>query len=195
MGKTNGEGAWRKMNFHKRALIALLFQFVDINLGQFDILPDFIGYLIMVFAFSKLTIPYAKMGMYSAVLLSIQSFIELFQPKTQGIYLYEPVNLWLQVVMIVIGLLYIVYLACIFSISKEILQGETRNFPKLFIGMHILSLLLTSVGIHLNYDEVDDFVLIWLGIYLLFYIYFIGYLWRRKNREKSLEKKDRGEQQ
>lgn len=178
------------MNFHKRALIALLLQFIDINLGEFDILPDFIGYLIMVFAFSKLTIPYAKMGMYCAVLLSIHSFIEIFQPKTQGLYLYEPVNLWLQVVMIIIGLLYIVYLACIFYASKEILQDETRIFPKLFIGMHILSLLLTSVGIHLNYDEVEGFILIWIGIYLLFYIYFIGYLWRRKNRERSLQKKD-----
>lgn len=175
------------MNFHKRVLIGVLIQFIDINLNGFDIIPDFIGYLIIAFAFSKLIIPYAAIGMYCAVILAFASFIEIFQPTTQTMYLYEPGSLLIQSVMIVMGLFQIFYLACIFYVSKEILNDEKSWFPKLFIGLHILSQLFMSIAIHFNYNQVEDFIFPGVGIYLFFYIGFIVFLWRRKNWEQALQ--------
>lgn len=179
------------MNFHGRILIGMVFQFVDINLNGIDIIPDVIGFLIAVFAFSKVQVPYATMGMYCAVLLTVQAFFEIFQPKAQGLSILEPTSLWLQLMMSVMGLLYIVFLACIFNVSKELVHAKKSIFLKLFIGMHILTLLLISVGIHLNINEVDDYLPIWFGIYFLFYLYFCGFLWRREYIELELQKKNK----
>jgi len=178
------------MNFHGRILIGMVFQFVDIDLNGIDIFPDVIGYLIVVFAFSRVQVPYATMGMYCAVLLTVNAFFEMFQPKALGLSIVEPTSLWMQLVMSVMGLLYIVFLACIFSVSKELVQTKKSIFPKLFIGMHILTLLFISVGIHLNVNDVEDYLLIWFGIYFLFYLYFCGFLWRREYIELELQKKD-----
>ncbi|MCH7323385.1 hypothetical protein LZ480_16035 [Solibacillus sp. MA9] len=179
------------MNFHRRIVISMLFLFIDFNINGFDIIPDFIGYVIVAFAFSKLTVPYAAVGMYCAVPLMINSFVELFLPKTQGLYLYEPVAFPMQVVQIAIGLLYIFYLACIFSVSKEIVPTKKSIFPKLFIGLHLLTQLLISVGIHLNINEVENYIPIWIFIYLLFYVFFFGFLWRREYIELELQQKNK----
>ncbi|WP_274310119.1 hypothetical protein [Solibacillus daqui] len=179
------------MNFHRRIVIGVLFQLIDLNISGIDIIPDFIGYLITGFALSKLKVPYAAMGMYCAVLLTVSSFVELFLPKTQGMYLYEPVAFPMQVVTIAIGLLHIFYLACIFSVSKEIVPTKKNVFPMLFIGMHLLTQLLISVGIHLNVNEVENYIPIWIFIYLLFYVFFFGFLWRREYIELELQQKNK----
>ncbi len=88
------------MNFHKLVLIGLLFQFLDINIGGIDIIPDFVGFIIIAYAFSKIKVPYAALGMYCSVILSISSFIEMWQQTTS---FYESTNLWVQIIVIVIG--------------------------------------------------------------------------------------------
>ena len=81
------------MNFHKLVLIGLLFQFLDINIDVVDIMPDFVGLIIVAYAFSKIKVRYAALGMYCSVLLSISSFIEMFQEKTQTTSFYGAVDL------------------------------------------------------------------------------------------------------
>ena len=62
------------MNFHKLVLIGLLLQFFDINIVGIDIIPDFVGFIIIAYAFSKRKVRYAALGMYCSVILSIASF-------------------------------------------------------------------------------------------------------------------------
>ena len=174
------------MNFHKLVLIGLLFQFLDLNIGRIDIVPDFVGFIIITYAFSKITVPYATLGMYCSVILSISSFIEMFREKTQTTSLYEPVDLWMQLLLIVIGLVNILYFACIFYVSKEILKMDNDTFPKLFIGAQILMQLVVAFGMHLPLDEVGVFLIPIVFVLFFFYIYFVVFLWKRKNIEKKM---------
>lgn len=170
------------MKFHELILIGLLFQFFDINFGAFDIIPDFIGFLIIVNAFSKVHAQYANLGMLCAALLSITSIIGMAQPK-----LFAPsASLSLQIFTILIGLLTILYLACIFSVSKEILRGEESMFPTLFISAQLIVQLFSSIGMHLDVNLYENFVIATSVLLFGFYIYFIVFLWKRKNKENAL---------
>lgn len=170
------------MKFHELILIGLLFQFFDINFGPIDIIPDFIGYLIIVNAFSKVKAQHAKLGMFSAALLSIPSIIGIVQPE----FFAPSANLALQIASIFIGLLTILYIACIFSVSKEILHGEESLFPTLFISAQLLAQLFTSIGMHLAVDLYEGFLIFTSILLFGFYIYFIVFLWKRKNKENAL---------
>ena len=174
------------MNFHKLVLIGLLFQFLDINIGVVDIMPDFVGLIIIAYAFSKIKVPYAALGMYCSVLLSISSFIEMFQEKTQTSSFYEVGDLWMQILFIVIGLVDILYLACIFYVSNKIVKIESSVFPTLFISAQILVQLFTSFGMHLPFDVLEGLTISMLILFFFFYMYFIVFLWKRKNIEKKM---------
>lgn len=176
------------MNFHKLVLIGVLFQFLDINIGVIDIIPDFIGFIIIAYAFSKIKVPYAALGMYCSVLLSITAFLEMFQEKTQSFSVYEAVNLWVQILFIVIGLVDILYFACIFYVSNKIVKIENSIFPILFISAQILVQLFTSLGMHLPFNVLEGFIMSMLILFIFFYIYFVVFLWKRKNMEKSIWK-------
>lgn len=173
------------MNFHKLVLIGLLFQVFDINI-VIDIIPDFVGFIIIAYAFSKRQVPYAKLGMYCSVILSIASFIEMFQGKTQIVSLYEAVDLWMQILFIVMGLITILHFACIFYVSNKIVKIENGVFPILFISAQILVQLFTSLGMHLPFDVLEEFSLSMLVLFFFFYIYFVVFLWKRKNTEKKM---------
>ena len=170
------------MNFHKLIIIGVLFQFFDINFGTFDIFPDFIGFIIIVYAFSKVEAQYAKLGTLCATVLAITSLMGLGLPE-----MFVPsANLALQIVTILNGLLTILYLACIFSVSKEILRGEESMFPTLYINLQLIFLLFSSVGMHFPVEVYEILVLL-IGVLLFaFYIYFIIFLWKRKNKESAL---------
>ena len=101
------------MNFHKLILIGTIFIFFDINIG-IDFVPDFVGFIIVAYAFSKQNIPYATLGLSCSLLLTVSSFIEMFQVQTQSFYFYGYVELWMQLVYIVVGLINILYFASIF---------------------------------------------------------------------------------
>ena len=174
------------MNFHKLVLISLLFQFLDINIGGIDIMPDFVGFIIVAYAFSKIKVRYAALGMYCSVILSISSFVEIFQEKTHTTSFYGAVDLWLQILFIVIGLVDILHLACIFYVSNKIVKIESSVFPTLFISAQILVQLFTSLGMHLPFDVLEQFTISMLIIFFFFYIYFIVFLWKRKNIEKKM---------
>ena len=174
------------MNFHKLVLIGLLFQFLDLNIGRIDIIPDFVGFIIITYAFSKIKVPYAALGMYCSVILFISSFLEMFQEKTHTTSFYGTVDLWLQIVFIVIGLVNILQIACVFYVSNKIVKIENSIFPTIFISAQILVQLFTSLGMHLPFDVLEEFVLSMLVLFFFFYIYFIVFLWKRKNIEKNM---------
>lgn len=171
------------MNFHKLILIGLLFQVFDINIVGIDIIPDFVGFIIMVYAFSKRTVRYAKLGMYCSLILSIASFIEIWQ---QTISFYESTNLWAQIVVIVISSINILSIACIFYVSKEIVKMDNGVFPKLFIGLQLFLHLFNTFAMHLPGYELGFVSIVIMLILLFFYIYFVVFLWKRKNIEKKM---------
>lgn len=181
------------MNFHKLVLIGLLFQFLNINIDRIDLMPDFVGYIIIAYAFSKIKVRYAALGMYCSVILSISSFIEMFQEKTHTTTFYGAVDLWLQIVFIVIGLLDILQLACIFYVSNKIVKIESSVFPTVFISAQILVQLFTSLGMHLPFDVLEQFTISMLILFFFFYIYFVVFLWKRKNIEKKMYKEIQAE--
>ena len=174
------------MNFHKLVLIGLLFQFLNINIDRIDLMPDFVGYIIIAYAFSKIKVRYAALGMYCSMILSISSFIEMFQEKTHTTTFYGAVDLWLQIVFIVIGLLDILQLACIFYVSNKIVKIESSVFPTVFISAQILVQLFTSLGMHLPFDVLEGVTISMLILFFFFYIYFVVFLWKRKNIEKKM---------
>lgn len=173
------------MNFHKLILIGLLFQFLDINIG-IDLIPDFIGFIIIAYAFSKADVPYAALGMYCSIILSISSFIEMFLEKTQTFSLYEAVDLWVEILFIVVGLVNILYFACIFYVSNKIVKIENHIFPKVFIGAQILMQLFYSFGMHLPFNEFGYSLIPAAIVLLVLIIYFVVFLWKRKNIEKKM---------
>ncbi|MBD8032507.1 MULTISPECIES: hypothetical protein [Solibacillus] len=173
------------MNFHKLIIIGILFQFFDINFGTFDIFPDFIGFIIIVYAFSKVEAQYAKLGAICATVLAITSIIGIVQPE-----MFVPsTNLTFQIVAILNGLLSILYLSCIFSVSKEILRGEESMFPRLYISLLLLFQLFTYIGIHFAVDLYEIILLATNVLLFCFYIYFIVFLWKRKNKENRLSRR------
>ena len=174
------------MNFHKLVLIGLLLQFLDFNINSIDLIPDFVGFIIIAYAFSKVKVPYAALGMYCSVILSISSFMEMFQEKTQTTSFYGAVDLWLQILFIVIGLIEILQLACIFYVSNKVVKIESSIFPTIFISAQILVQLFTSLGIHLHFDVLEGFIISMLILFFFFYMYFVIFLWRRKNIEKKM---------
>lgn len=174
------------MNFHKLVLIGVLFQFIDINIG-IEILPDFIGFLIIAYAFSKVAVSYGKLGMYCSIVLSISSFFDMFLQNNQGIYLYEA-DFWIQLVNLAVSLFTIIYFACIFIVSNEILKIKKSSFPKIFIGAQIVMELLIAAGMHIPFNELELFYILILIPFFFLYIAFILFLWKRKNVEKELYK-------
>ena len=176
------------MNFHKLVLIGLLFQFLDFNISSIDLIPDFVGFIIVAYAFSKVKVPYAALGMYCSVLLSISSFMEMFQGKTQTTSFYGAVDLWLQILFIVIGLIEILQLACIFYVSNKAVKIESSIFPTLFISAQILMQLVFAFGIHAPFDNAGIFLIPIVFIFFFFYMYFVIFLWKRKNIEKKMYK-------
>ena len=181
------------MNFHKLVLIGLLFQFFDINIVGIDIIPDFVGFIIITYAFSKIKVPYAALGMYCSVILSISSFLEMFQEKTHTTPFYGAVDLWLQILFIVISLVDILHLACIFYVSNKVVKIENSVFPTIYISAQILVQLFTSFGMHLPFDVLEGFTISMLILFFFFYIYFIVFLWKRKNIEKKMYKEIQAE--
>ena len=173
------------MNFHKLILIGTIFIFLDINIG-FDVVPDFVGFIIVAYAFSKINVPYATLGLSCSLLLMLSSFIEMFQVQTQSIYFYGYVNFWMQFVFIAIGLVTILYYACIFYVSNKMLKIENSIFPKVFIGAQILIQLFTTLGLYLPYDVLMSFTLLIFILYFFIYIYYFVFLWKRKNMEKGI---------
>ena len=171
------------MNFHKLVLIGLLFQFLDINISGIDIIPDFVGLIIIAYAFSKIKVPYAALGMYCSVILSVSSFIDIWQQTTS---FYESTNLWAQIMVIVISSINVLHFACIFYVSKESLKMENGLFPKLFIGSQIIMQLVSAFGMHFPFDEAGIFLIPIVFILFFFYIYFVVFLWKRKNIEKKM---------
>lgn len=170
------------MNFHELILIGLLFQFFDINI-VIDIIPDFVGFIIIAYAFSKRKVPYAALGMYCSVILSIASFIEMWQQTTS---FYESTNLWAQIIVIIISSINILSIACIFYVSKEILKMDNGVFPKLFIGLQLFLHLFNTFAMHLPGYELGLVSIVIMLILFFFYIYFVVFLWRRKNIEKNM---------
>ena len=177
------------MNFHKLVLIGLLFQVFDINI-VIDIIPDFIGFIIIAYAFSKRKVRYASLGMYCSVILTISSFIEMWQ---QTISFYESTNLWVEIIAVVISSVNILYFACIFYVSKEILKIDNGIFPKLFIGAQILMQLVVTFSMHFPFDKAGLFLIPIVFILFFFYIYFVVFLWKRKNIEKKIYKEIQAE--
>ena len=174
------------MNFHELILIGLLFQFFDINIVGIDIIPDFVGFIVITYAFSKIKVPYAALGMYCSVILFISSFLEMFQEKTQTSSFYEAGDLWMQILFIVIGLVDILYLACIFYVSNKIVKIESSVFPTVFISAQILVQLFTSFGMHLPFDVLEGVTISMLLLFFFFYMYFVLFLSNRKNIEKKM---------
>ena len=173
------------MNFHKLVLIGFLFQVFDINI-VIDIIPDFVGFIIIAYAFSKRQVCYATLGMYCSVILSIASFIEMFQGKTQTFFSYEAFNLWMEILAIVISLINILYLACIFYVSNQVVKIESNVFPTLFIGAQIVVQLLPSLWMHLPFGVLDWFILFMVLLFFCFIIYYFIFLWKRKNIENKM---------
>lgn len=170
------------MNFHEFILIGVLFQFFDINIGTFDVIPDFVGFLMIAYAFSRAKARYAKLGMWCAAMLSISSLVEVVWPSL----LEDSVNLWLQILAIILGLVTILYFACIFSVSKDILQGEDSRFPIVFISVQLVVELFTSIGMHLSLGISEGLMIVVMVLLFGFYIYFIVFLWQRVKRERVL---------
>ena len=173
------------MNFHKLVLIGLLFQVFNINI-VIDIIPDFIGFIIVAYAFSKRKVRYAALGMYCSVILSIASFIEMVQGKTQTVFSYEAFNLWMEILAIVISLITILYFACIFYVSNRIVKIESTIFPTIFISGQIVVQLLPSLWMHLPFGALNWLILFMVLLFFCFVIYFVIFLWKQKNIEKKM---------
>ncbi|MER2128956.1 hypothetical protein [Solibacillus sp.] len=178
------------MNFHKLVFIGLLFQFFDFKFGSFDIMPDFIEYVIVAYAFSKLDYRYAKEGFISALLLMIFSFFNIFNPSLLDINTGS--NLF-TITSIVFGMLQIFYFACIFAVSNQIVQDSSRKFPTVFLAGIIIVNLIASLSIHLSVNLASTLVLLSMVAFFICYMYLFIFLWKRiglqdkKQAEKSTD--------
>ena len=92
-----------------------------------------------------------------------------------------------------IGLIEILQLACIFYVSNKVVKIESSIFPTIFISAQILVQLFTSLGIHLPFDVLEGFIISMLILLFFFYMYFVIFLWRRKNIEKKMYKEMQAE--
>lgn len=176
------------MNFHKLVFIGLIYQFFDFDINGFDILPDFIEYAIVAYAFAKLNYRYAKVGKLTSLLLMILSFISIFTPEV-----IESTSASLA--FTVSGTLFVVmnifYFACIFAVSNQLVQDSSRKFPKVFIALLILTSFSVSLAVHLPVNAGNTLLLVTLGVSLIGYIYLFVFIWKRiafedaKRAEKS----------
>lgn len=174
------------MNFHKRVFIGALFQILDINIGTFDILPDFVGFLIVAYAFSKMNFPYASAGTIFSISLAALSVISIFRPFNMNLVMNPSYDLNMQLVSVAFGMLNIGYFACVFAVSKEIVRGDSSRFPQLFIGFELFAQLWTSLVIHVLGNVLLASGMFILMLSIILHIYFFIYIWKRKKLEDEL---------
>lgn len=171
------------MNFHKRVLIGSAFHIFDFTIGFFDILPDFIGFLLIASAFSFYTTKEANQGMVLSFILVITSLIQLMIPIPNIGLTMAPFNGYIGILMIVVGALTILHFGYIFLVSNQILSNEDVKFPKMFMIVQLVNYALLGFVVHVTSTVGLSISVISIGLSVLSMIYFFTVLMQRKNLE------------
>jgi hypothetical protein len=176
------------MIFHKNLFIGLLFIFIDINIGSFDIAPDMIGYIFIFNAFIKVAKPYAGLGLATTIILLGYNIVTVFSSSNWMILYSEEVihyNFSQQLFQIVLGATSIVNYACMFAVSHAIMPIKSKKLPGVFIS---LLLLLELVSAFFYYLTPEELLLVFVPLAIMFfitYIVFLHFLWKRSKVEPS----------
>lgn len=178
------------MNFHKRVLIGSIFHIFDFTIGFFDILPDFIGFLVIASAFSVHSTREANKGLILSLILVMTSLIQLMIPIPNMGLTMPPFDGYLGVLMIIAGALTILHFGYIFIVSNQILSDQDAKFPKVFMIVQLVNFALLGLVVHVTSSVALTISLLSIGLSVLSMIYFFIALIQRKNLENQLKLTD-----
>lgn len=171
------------MNFHKRVLIGSAFHIFDFTIGFFDVLPDFIGFLLIASAFSFYSTKEANQGMVLSFVLVMTSLIQLMIPLPNMGLTMAPFDGYIGILMIVVGALTILHFGYIFLVSNQILSNEDVKFPNMFMIVQLVNYALLGLVAHVTSSVGLSISLISIGLSVLSMMYFFIVLIQRKTLE------------
>lgn len=169
------------MKFHQLILIGLFIIIIDIRIETLDIVPDVIGYIIFASAFSKIPHPHTGIGVGTSILLAVYSIYEIFVPYQ--LFSESSFQLGPQIIYLIVSFASIVNYVCIFSVSRKIVNADDGVFPKIFIGSLILYELFLAFFLFMSLEYAEYFALLFAITLFVLHIYFIIFIWKRKNIE------------
>ncbi len=112
------------MNGFKLIIIGYLFNFLDFRLQGIDIIPDFVGYLLIFIGLSKVLDLNKKFetARFISIILLILSFFELYQ-NPNSYQIHQNIEFFPFLLSSVITIISIIYSYCLFIGIKESAQA------------------------------------------------------------------------
>ncbi|WP_342527930.1 hypothetical protein MKY84_04075 [Chryseomicrobium sp. FSL W7-1435] len=172
------------MNFHKRVLLGSLVVVFDFNIDRIDVLPDVLGFFLIATAFDSVKTREALIGKTISLVLAIISFILLFT-RLQPIGFPVLYSLYPVLVESIVGALIILQLAYVFIVSTQRLPELGTGIPKVFLGAQLFIYAATGLTPHFTTSDAGSWVIGLLVISIICYIYYFGFLWKRKSFERE----------
>lgn len=142
----------------------LIFTIVNINLGPIDILPNFIGYLLILSGLSIVEGQHViyKKGRLPAIILSILSLKDFFTANQGNILTGQaaPLNLGLMLLGALVNLIgiYLIYVVCkgIYLVSSERgiqdLSDNAKGSFKFYFILNLIILFYMPFSLNLGQD-------------------------------------------
>jgi hypothetical protein len=187
------------MNFYGKLLAGYLLIYFDFFIETYDMIPDFIGYIIIVSGFMKVLHPLKTLGVISASILSIGSFIDQYtwitSPFDNPVMLSAGSSIVGIVLTIVTTGFYLLLIGLIIVITKDIFPYKSLLAPKTFFMFTLLIDLLLSFT--MLSGEVVSEELTWLIVIsgVIIQIWFFVFLWRQHQLQNTpLEQNEEGQE-
>ncbi|KGR84362.1 hypothetical protein [Lysinibacillus odysseyi] len=177
--------------FHGRWVTGFILIFLDINI-LIDLLPDFIGWMLIGAAFSEGKGEAAAWGKWSAIVASVLSMplvLQGFSTLPQG----SDIPMWLQIIYFALPFAEFLAYAAFFIVSDQLLERQKRSrFSIIILGYLLIWILWQHVNMHfvLEDAEITTLFLGLTGIVLMF-CFFINIIvrhkeWKRKQLDSRL---------
>lgn len=173
----------------RRLFAGLVIVLLDIRINTFDIIPDAIGFFLIVWALDKLSQQSGHFGKAKvmALVLVVFSIISLFQsPKFElGDLLSSPKDMGLLIFSLVNGIAQLVMAYFIFEGIQELvaplnptLASAAENRKWFYVGFHYLLLLILPWGLNLDTQIIAPFIVFFGLIVFVLEILFISVVHR-----------------
>ncbi|GAK39176.1 hypothetical protein PUW24_22365 [Paenibacillus urinalis] len=172
----------------RRMAWGFLFVLIDLNLGPIDILPDFVGFILIYFGLSRLGErfkDFSRAKGFSLILL-FMSIAGIFVPPVDY-NSFASIPLYVHIFAELLSLLTLFLLVFIFRGLTVI--GESGVFHNVkiqevislrkngLLGLHVLLMIMYPLAFNMN-DTILSTIFIFTIIQLLFYLLFIALLFR-----------------
>jgi len=175
---------------YKKIFGGFLLVMIDINIGSFDVLPDVIGYLMVLFGlrelYSKTEEPSFGVARFFAIWMTLSAVIEILTVTFKLIYMDAFIS---YIVMIFGGLGSLLLVVCIYQgitdhmrmLDETALSHRFGNENKRYALIQGISLMVMSFSLNIPKDSSGAYMIGLLLISIVMHIRFLMNLNTAKN--------------